>query len=521
MKKLTILFALLFSFLLTSAQSIKKGNNSYENAKLLTATMLNQNRLEFLYEDKAGYHVFCIDDLRRPKRKCHLLTVDKAMNTLTDKVIEGLEVKGYMGAAFSNGKLFVYGTEKKKDVLNFVQYSYNVKSSQLTSRVYHSYTGKSKNINYDYRFNQSADGSKTVMALCAIEGNTNTPVKVFCFDADGSDLFARNVPASKNPFATISDATVTNDGTVDLVCRTSAENRGGVSSRIGLFYVDFSKTLPKQTAVEVIRMKADGDLFFKQDNDLHVSNAFIKPLADGDLAVVSVLNNGDLPRKYNVVRLDAGLQEKWKAEYDFSDKFQPRVKDCPFGMKLSLNNYSYYTVKVKDVVELNDGSLAVVGVQNGDYDIYLKTGTAFNYRFQFYGDYITCFIDKEGKPTLCTFTEYAAAGSASTDFMSYTDEYVTCNDFCALPLSDGSGIALLYNDCFKKDKLGYSTVNKCKDVSFKCQIVKKDGSGTVKNLTGSVEAGRVIRKFFKVNGNKALINTCSTKSGHFELISER
>ena len=37
---------------------------------------------------------------------------------------------------------------------------------------------------------------------------------------------------------------------------------------------------------------------------------------------------------------------------------------------------------------------------------------------------------------------------------------------------------------------------------------------------GGVEAGRVICKFFKVKGNNALVNTCSTKTSQFELISE-
>lgn len=519
MKKLTIVFALLFSVMLVEAQSLKKGNNSFEQSKLTLGTMLNQNRFEFLYEDKAGYHVFSIDDPRKPKRKCHLLTIDKAMNTLTDKVIEGLEVKGYMGVSYANGKVCIYGTQKKKQELSFIQYTYNTKNSALDSKVYHTYTGKSKSVNYDYRFNRSTDGSKAVLAISELEGGTNAPVKLFAFNADGTSLFTKNAPATKNPFAVIAGVSIGNDGAVDLVCKTSEENEGKGKCRFGFFYADFYKTLPKRTAVEVIRVKSDVDLYYKQENSLNVSNAFVKTLSNGDLVVVSVLNNGDVPCKFSVVRLGADLNEKWKTEHDFSDKFNPNVKECPFGLRLSLNDYKYNTVHIKDVVELADGFLAVAGVQNGEYDIFIKTGTAFNYRFSFYGDYITYFVGNDGNSISCIFTEYAGAGSANTDFMSYSDEFVTCNDFAALPLSDGSGIALVYNDRFKKDKLGYSTVNKCKDVCFKYQAVKKDGTTTVKTLTGGVEAERVIRKFFKVNGNKVLANTCSTKTGQFELIS--
>lgn len=523
MKKLTILLALLFSFFLADAQNLKKGNNSFEGSKLLLGNMLNQNRLEFLYEDKAGYHVFCIDDPRKPKRKCHLLTIDKAMNTLTDKVIEGLDVKGYMGVSYANGKVCIYGTEKKKQNLSFVQYTYNTKSSELTSKIYHSYTGKSKSVNYDYRFNRSADGSKAVMAISELDGGANAPVRLFAFNADGAVLFSKNAPETKNPFAIIADASISNDGMVDLVCKTSVESEGKGKCRFGFFYVDFSKALPKQTSVEVIRVSAEKDLYYKQDYSQNVSNAYIKTLSDGSLAVVSVLNNGDIPCKYSLAKLGADLTEKWKAEHDFSDKFQPKVKECPFGMKLSLNGYNYNTVLIKDVVELADGTLVVAGVQNGEYDIFFKTGTAFNYRFSFYGDFITYFVDKDGNSIACHFVPYAGAGSANTDFMSYTDEYVTCNDFCALPLSDGSGIALLYNDRCDKTKSGYSTVNKCKDVCFYHTAVHKEGNDKpgVLNRGADADGGRVIRKFFKVNGNKALINTCSTKSGHFELISER
>lgn len=505
-----------------SAQTLKKRSNSFDASKLVSGQMLNQNRMDFLYEDAKNYHVFYYDNTPLRSRRSIVLNIDKSLNTIGGKTYN-IPLDDYIGASYAKGKICVYNATNQAGKITLTQFVADKQTKQISTHELLTYSSKNKNCKYAYRFVKSDDGRKCLLLVKWTDATGNSPLHLFAFNADGTTLLKREAPATQHPYAALLDAKIGNDGQIDLLCKSYNDNWGSIRKRYKGCYSVAATTAPEaldSCSMELIRIKGDKVTNFKQDFGHNISAALLKQLQDGNTAYVAVLDEGAKPAKFLLGKLNEEMKHLWCTNHDFSERFNVKVKMVPMKVKLDADRFQYNAIVLNDLLELSDGTLAVAGIQNGNYTVGESAGLPFNYKLQFYGNFVSYFADKNGKSISCNFTDYAAVGSTNSDFMFYNDAQVTCNDFAVLPLSSATGIALVFNDNYSEGGKGFTTIEQSKDVCFKYTAINKNGQTSSVNLTGEGESGRVIRKFMNMGNNRLLLNTTSLKSGYFEVLEE-
>lgn len=508
------IFLVLFFFVWGGyAQNLKKGNGSTEITKMMTARMMNGCQLYFLYENKAGYHFFCSESMSKPKRKNYLMVVDKALNTISTKEIPTLDNGlNCIEATYKEGKIVLYCSRYKKKLYSFCQCIIDEKTLAVAENNLYSFECK-----YSEAYNpivaKSDDGSKRLLLI----EDVNSGFVMFAFDADGTVVLKSSLPDTKNPCAYLCDVKISNDGSIDILYNTYMESiykKHGWRVGCTTFFSE-KRGIPEECSVECVSIKKDGTYYYKQDFKVSMNSCTLKKLSNGEMIIACVLEKDEKPHDIYVVKLDENLQKSWEKVCDITKKYDEKIPGIRRGY--FDNQYKYLKIDLKNIIEMADGTISIVGQQTGNFIFAQQGQPAFYFDVTFYGDFMSLFLNDKGDVLSCNFNEYNSMSVYSLDFTKYPD--ATCNDYIVVPMTDGNSIGILYNDCFKDTRGGYSNIDKGENISFKFMTVKKDGASSTKNLTGSVDAARAMHRYFMPSSNKIIIETRAQKAGYFEQVT--